>query len=50
MKNFVKNMIKGFVWTWVVYGVVMFYFNIIMWIFTDESEQVYQPIFNIFNM
>lgn len=50
MKMFLKNMFKGFVYTWAAYSIIMFYFNIWMWLFSDESEQVYQPVFNIFNI
>ena len=50
MKDFIKSMVLTFVICVVVYFAVMFFINSAMWLVTDESEQVYQPVWNIFNL
>lgn len=50
MKNFNKGVIFGFIGSWFVYFTFMCFINMILWFCTNESETVYQPIWNVFNL
>lgn len=48
--SFLKGFVCGFGGFWAVYFAFMYLINVMLWFVTDESEMVYQPIWNIFNL
>lgn len=50
MKNFNKGVIFGFSGFWIMYFIFMLFVNTILWFCTDESEMLYQPVWNIFKL
>lgn len=54
MLDFIKGFIKGFTSTlmglFITYSILTVIINIMLWTITDESEQAYQPVFNLFTL
>ena len=50
LNGLINGFIKGFIGFWAVYFFIMFNLNVMLWFVTDESEEFYQPIWNVFNL